>query len=337
MNKSRTAEEPARKAEYWEKLGQDRVRCLLCPWFCKLRPGQWGICSCRKNIGGELRPVAYGRVVSVAMDPVEKKPLYHFHPGRQILSTAPNGCNFRCPYCQNADISQGRVPTRYVSPEEMVSLAESQGSIAVCYTYTEPLVWYEYLLDTGELAHKRGLKNVLVTNGMINQEPLKRLLPLVDAMNIDLKAMDEEFYKKVVKGDLASVLKTIETAKKSCHIEITNLLIPTLNDAEEQIARLVDWIAELGIDTPLHFSRYFPHYRITIEPTPIRTLLQAYETARQKLRYVYLGNVGLKDGSDTHCYNCGNLLVSRTGYSTSIVGIREKKCSNCGVDVDFVL
>jgi pyruvate formate lyase activating enzyme len=330
-------ERPAREAEYWERLDGQRVKCLLCPWYCRLRVGQAGICSCRQNVDGELRAVSYGQVVSLAVDPIEKKPLYHFHPGEQILSTAPNGCNFKCPYCQNADISQSRVGTQYVSPEDLVTIAERHDSFGVCYTYTEPLIWYEYLLDAGELVHAGGLANVLVTNGMINEEPLKRLLPLIDAMNIDLKAMDKDFYKRIAKGDLETVLNTIRMSKECCHIEITNLVIPTLNDSDEQISALVDWVADLGVDTPLHLSRYFPHYKMTIAATPVETLLRAYEMARKKLRYVYLGNVALQSGSDTLCHNCGNSLVSRSGYHTRVIGIEDRKCSKCGIDVDFVL
>ncbi len=330
-------EKPTRKAEYWERIDDTRVKCLLCPWYCKLKVDQTGICNCRKNVDGELLPICYGECTSLAMDPIEKKPLYHFFPGSQILSTAPNGCNLKCPFCQNADISQGTVPTKFVSPEELVSLAESQQSYGICYTYTEPLIWYEYLVDTGSLAHKKGLKNVLVTNGMINEDPLKDLLPIIDAMNIDLKSMDEDFYKRIVKGDLKSVLNTIKMSKESCHVEITNLIIPTLNDKDEQINTLVDWVAGLGVETPIHFSRYFPHYKLRLEPTPVSTLLRAYEIAKKKLRYVYLGNVSIKDGSNTFCYNCGNMLVARAGYYTKVTGIKDAKCNNCGVNVDFVL
>ena len=329
-------ERPLREAEYWEPLDGKRVRCLLCPWHCRLRVGQAGVCGCRRNVEGELWADSYGQVVSLAMDPIEKKPLYHYRPGEQVLSTAPNGCNFKCPYCQNADISQGKVQTQFVSPKDLVELAERHDSFGICYTYTEPLIWYEYLLDAGELAHARGLANVLVSNGMINEEPLRRLLPLIDAMNIDLKAMDEDFYKKIAKGDLKTVLNTIHISKESCHVEITNLVIPTLNDSDEQISALVDWVADLGVDTPLHFSRYFPHYKMTIEATPVETLLRAYETAKKRLRYVYLGNVALQNGSDTLCHNCGNSLVSRSGYRTSVVGITNRKCTKCGIDVDFV-
>lgn len=327
---------PTRAAEYWERLKGDRVKCLLCPWHCRLKVGQAGICNCRRNVDGELEATGYGEVVSIAMDPIEKKPLYHYHPGEQILSTAPNCCNFRCPYCQNADISQGTVPTRYVSPRDLVTLAERQGSFGICYTYTEPLVWYEYLLDVGELAQSRGLSNVLVTNGMINEEPLRKLLPLIGAMNIDLKAMDEGFYRRIAKGNLKTVLNTIRIAREHCHVEITNLLIPTLNDGDEQITALVDWVAALGADTPLHLSRYFPHHKMRLEPTPMETLLRAYEIAKTRLRYVYLGNVPLRNGSDTLCYQCGNTLVSRSGYYTEILGMRDGKCSRCGTDADFV-
>lgn len=313
------------------------MRCLLCPHSCLLEEGKIGICRGRKNQGGTLYAVNYGETTSLAVDPIEKKPLYHFHPGTQILSTAPNGCNLACPYCQNAEISQGEVSTQYISPEKLAKLAKNYNSVGIAYTYSEPLIWYEYLLDCGELAHENGLKNVLVTNGLINEEPLKELLPFIDAMNIDLKSMKEEFYKKVVKGDLSTVLNTIRLSKKTCHVELTNLVIPTLNDSEEDLVELIDWVADLGVDTPLHFSRYFPHYKFTTEPTPVETLKKAWRMAREKLRYVYVGNVWIEGASDTLCYNCGNLLIQRTHYSTKITGMANGKCGNCGTEAEVVM
>lgn len=229
------------------------------------------------------------------------------------------------------------VSTKYFSPEELTGLAQEGGSIGISYTYTEPLIWFEYLLDTGKLVHERGLKNVLVTNGMINEEPLRELLPLIDALNIDLKSMEESFYRRISGGHLREILKAIAISKKHCHVEITNLIIPGLNDSPEQLDHLIDWVAQLGPDTPLHFSRYFPHYKMTAPPTPVATLKQARERAREKLRYVYLGNVSLEGSSDTVCYNCGNLLITRQGYSTSISGITDRKCSRCGVTAEVVM
>ena len=267
------------------------VKCLLCPHSCIIAPGKTGICRARKNIDGVLYAINYGECVSLCMDPIEKKPLYHFYPGSQILSTAPNSCNLVCPFCQNAEISQSNAPTQYISPEKLVDMAVSKNSVGIAYTYTEPFTWYEYLLDTAKLAHKQGLKNVIVTNGMINEKPLVELLPYIDAANIDLKSMDDGFYKNILHGELETVLNTIRITKKYWHIEITNLIVPNYNDSIELLTQLVDFVASIGIDTPLHFSRYFPHYKLTIPPTPIETLHLAYRIAKEKLQYVYLGNV----------------------------------------------
>jgi pyruvate formate lyase activating enzyme len=274
----------------------------------------------------------------MGLDPIEKKPLYHFYPGRPIFSVAPNGCNLRCPNCQNWEISQRRAQTQYIEPESLIELAKRHNSIGIAYTYTEPLIWFEYLLDVGRLVHDHGLLNVLVTNGMIEPEPLSQLLPLIDAWNIDLKAIRPQFYKEVVKGDLAAVKHTIQEAIKRSHVELTNLLIPTLNDSEEEIAELIDFVAGFGPATVLHFSRYFPAYRLNLPSTPIQTLLNAYHKARERLYYVYLGNLwGVKEGRDTLCPNCGELLVARQGFEAQIRGIDLDRCRRCGRRVDFAL
>jgi len=327
-----------KEAKYYEKRENGSVKCLLCPHYCIIRNGKAGICRARKNDHGTLYAINYGECVSLAIDPIEKKPLYHFHPGEPILSTAPNTCNFLCPYCQNASISQLEAPTEYISPGDLVNIAIRKGSFAIAYTYTEPLTWYEYLLETGKLAHQNGLKNVLVTNAMINEEPLCELLPLIDAANIDLKAIREDFYKKVVKGDLSTVLNTIRITKENgVHVEITNLIIPGYNDSRSNIKELVKFVASLGDTTPLHFSRYFPHYKFREPPTPVETLKMAWETGKKYLKYVYLGNVMLEEGRDTYCPNCGNLIVERAYFHARKVGIEEGKCKKCGSKVDFIL
>lgn len=325
-----------KEATYYEKV-DGKVKCLVCPHYCVLAEGKVGICRGRKNIDGKLYAVNYGETCSVALDPIEKKPLYHFYPGSNIFSVSPNGCNLSCPFCQNWEISQGKVPTQYIEPTELVELAKRYNSIGVAYTYAEPLVWYDYLLDVGEECYKHKLKNVLVTNGMINEDPLRKLLPLIDAMNIDLKSMDEKFYKEFVKGDLEAVLNTITIAKKSCHIELTNLLIPTKNDSDSDITKLVDWIAELGDDTPLHFSRYFPHYKFRVETTPEATLRKAWELAKKKLKYVYVGNIQIEGSSNTICPNCGTLLIERGWFASRITNLKGKNCGNCGYEINIVV
>ncbi len=324
-----------KEARYYRTEG-DSVRCLLCPHNCLIGDGKIGICSGRKNLNGKLYAINYGETVSVAMDPIEKKPLYHFHPGSSILSVAPNGCNLRCPFCQNWQISQGRAPTQFISPEELFSLAIKHNSIGVAYTYSEPLIWFEYLLDAGKFLHKQGLKNVLVTNGLINEEPLVELLPVIDAANIDLKAMDEKFYEEV-KGDLRTVLNTIKRVRDHWHIELTNLVIPTKNDSDQAISELVDFVAEVGDDIPLHLSRYFPHYKYDIPPTPESTLRKAWEFASKKLKHVYVGNIWIEDAQNTKCPDCGQLLIRRDQFSSEIVGLSGKKCTGCGCEINVVL
>jgi len=326
------------EAKHWTVLEAGRVRCELCPHHCTLSDEQAGICLGRVNKNGKLYSTNYGQVVSAAVDPIEKKPLYHFFPGSVILSVGPNGCNFRCPYCQNWEIAQQPAHTSFVAPQELVKNAGRDRSIGISYTYAEPLIWYEYVLECSRLAKEAGLVNVLVTNGFIEETPLKELLPFVDALNIDVKSIREEFYRKLCKASLAPVLRTCEMAKKVAHVELTNLLIPGENDQKEDIAELVHWTAsKLGKETPLHFSRYFPHYKFTVNPTPESTVFAAYEIGKKELFYCYIGNIYSKNGAASYCPKCGNVLVERAGYSVEITGIREKKCSRCGRKADFVL
>ncbi len=327
-----------REAEYYEKLDRKRVRCHLCSINCVIKPGGYGQCRGKRNIDGKLVAVNYGETTSIAMDTIEKKPLYHFHPGKLILSISPNSCNMKCPWCQNAEISQDDFPTRFISPEDMVDIAQKNASFGIAYTYTEPLTWFEYIKDTGRLAKDKGLKNVLVTNGMINQEALMEILPLIDAMNIDLKSMSHDIYKRIIKGDLENVLNFIKTAEKNCHVEITNLIIPELNDSIDDIKELVAFVENIGKYTPLHFSRYFPHYKWKTPSTPTSTIINAYKLAKEKLAYVYVGNIVIQGiSNDTFCPKCGNLLVERSFMAGRIVGIEGSECSKCGREVDIVL
>jgi pyruvate formate lyase activating enzyme len=327
-----------KEALFWEKREDGKIKCELCPVGCVIAEGSAGVCMGRQNDAGVLYATNYGNAVSIATDPIEKKPLYHFHPGTTILSTGPNGCNLKCGQCQNWTIAQMKSPTEYVSPENMVELALKYNSVGIAYTYTEPLIWYEYVADTARVAKERNLKNVLVTNGYICEKPLIELLPLVDAMNVDVKSMEEEFYRQVCKGKAAPVLKTVELAvKNGKHLEITNLVMPTLNDSEEQIQKLVEWVKELDDRIPLHFSRYFPAYKTELPPTPIATLKKAYDLAKKKLKHVYVGNAYIKGTSNTYCPSCSNILISREGYHTNIGGIKDRKCSSCGTNIDIVL
>jgi pyruvate formate lyase activating enzyme len=323
-----------KEAKYYRTEG-DAVRCLLCPHRCLIRDGKLGLCSGKKNIRGRLYATNYGETVSIATDPMEKKPLYHYYPGASILSVAPNGCSLRCPFCQNWQISQGKSATQFIGPEKLLDLVMQYDSVGVAYTYSEPLIWFEYLLDAGKLLHAHSRKNVLVTNGMINEEPLNELIPLIDAANIDLKGMDEHFYREL-KGDLKTVLNTIRVVKDHWHVELTNLIIPTKNDSPEALSSLVDFVAELGDDIPLHFSRYFPCYKYDIPSTPKTTLEYAWKLARKKLKYVYVGNIWIEGAQDTRCPDCGQLLISRSHFSLDMSGLKGKKCKRCGYEISLV-
>lgn len=290
--------------------------------------------------------LGYGFCSSLAMDPIEKKPLYHFYPGSSILSVGTVGCNFACEFCQNweisqATISEGELEDRYLPAETLARIAEKErdrGCVGIAYTYSEPVVWYEYILDAAHRAHQRGLRNVLVTNGYIEPEPFKELLPWVDALNIDVKGFSEDFYRRIVHGRRDPVLRTVEAAVQAGkHVEVTTLLVTGLNDNKEEIDQLVDWLAALSPALPLHFSRYFPGHRLDRPPTPVRTLIEARNRAREKLFYVYLGNVPGGEGSDTLCPQCGQTLIRRLGYHTTVVGLEGSKCSRCGRPAEITM
>jgi pyruvate formate lyase activating enzyme len=326
------------EAKYYDKLENGRVRCHLCPANCSIAPSKQGICMIRTNEDGVLYASEYGKTIALNIDPIEKKPLYHFKPGSDILSIGPNGCNFACVFCQNWSISQVQAQSTYIAPKNLISLAKSKNSIGVAYTYTEPLVWFEYVYDTAPLLRDSGLEVVLVSNAYINEAPARELFTYVDAANFDLKSIRPDFYRKICKGKLADVQRTIRIAKEmGVHVELTNLLIPGKNDTDEEIKELVDWIYNLDPKTVLHFSRYFPNYKIDNPPTPEERLLFAYETAKKKLNYVYVGNiVGIAD-SDTHCVNCRAILIKRNGYNAKIVGLDGNKCANCGAATEIVV
>jgi pyruvate formate lyase activating enzyme len=316
----------------------NKAECLLCPHNCRLSNGKYGICRVRKNNGGTIESDAYGIISSLALDPVEKKPLYHFFPGHNILSAGSYGCNMRCDFCQNFTISQNSCENinrrDLATPEFIVERAKnSADNIGIAYTYNEPVIWYEFIIDTAGLARKMGLYNVLVSNGFINPEPLAELLKHTDAFNIDLKAFREEFYRKYTGASLEPVknsLKAIVAAGR--HLEITTLVIPGLNDSEKEMSEEAEWIAgELGKDVPLHLSRYFPMYRRDNPVTPEQTLQKLYEIAAEKLDYVYIGNTRTGTGQDTKCPDCGTIVTKRSGYSVQKLNLDGKgACLKCG-------
>ena len=326
-----------REAEFWRPLQNGRVECLLCPNSCVIAPEKRGRCRVRSNRAGRLVANGYGMVVSAANDPIEKKPLYHFLPGSRILSVGCNGCNLSCIFCQNWEISQQDVPSRYISPEELATLGSVDGSKGVAFTYSEPLVWYEYILDTAVLLQERGLKVVLVTNGVINPEPLERLLPLVDAMNIDLKAINPAFYGKYCGGDFLNTVKnTISSAYSAgVHVEVTNLLIPGCNDHPGEVERLAEWVASVSPNIPLHISRFFPCYQMqNLPPTPLESMYRAFEIAKERLNFVYLGNIRDEESQTTYCPSCGRAVIKRGAF----FGVRENLlsdglCPYCGAEI----
>lgn len=331
---------PEREAMFWSAEGE-RADCMLCPWHCHIRPGAVGRCSVRKNVNGVLQTINYAEVSSMGLDPIEKKPLYHFHPGSSILSLGTFGCNLSCGFCQNWQISQTRPATREVEPEDAVRMAQEyarEGNIGLAFTYNEPFVWYEYIRDTAPLIKQAGMYNVLVTNGIVEREPLEELLPYIDAMNVDIKSMSERFYLEHCKGQALPARQTVERAIGRVHVEITNLIIPGKNDSEEELQALVDWLASVSVEMPVHFSAYHPDYKFEAPSTPPATLMRAYELAKAKLKHVYVGNVQLETGRDTECGQCGRLLVSRAGYVGKVVGLNnEGRCAGCGWDPNIRL
>ncbi|MDP8263213.1 MAG: AmmeMemoRadiSam system radical SAM enzyme [Candidatus Ancaeobacter aquaticus] len=328
-----------REALFYEKTDNKIVRCRLCPHNCVINEGKSGLCKVRRNVSGVLYSAIYAEITSCGLDPIEKKPLYHFYPGHQILSIGTKGCNFACTFCQNWTLSQNPdAPSEEVLPDKIVETAQKEGSFGIAYTYTEPFVWYEYVKETSKIARSKGLKNVLVTNGYVKEEPLLELLPYIDAVNIDIKSMDDSFYKDMCGASRDPVLRTAEMCyANSCHVEITNLVISTLNDSPGHFEKLRDWICDhLSPSVPLHFSRYFPTYKLSLPPTPVSVLEEAYKIAKEKMMYVYLGNVGGGSWDSTYCPDCSSLLVSRSGYAAEKIGIKENACSKCGRTADII-
>jgi pyruvate formate lyase activating enzyme len=318
-------------------MAQD-VRCDLCPKRCAIAPGQSGECRVRVNDGGRLLAITYGHPCSVNLDPVEKKPLFHFLPGTRTLSLATAGCNLHCRNCQNWEISQANpaeIPACTLPPDEIPALAKREADCpSVSFTYTDPVAFFEYALDGSAAARKAGLKAIQVTAGYINREPWRKLCRETDAAHIDLKSMEDRFYRENCGGTLKPVLDAIATAKQEgVWIEIIHLVIPTLNDEDGQIRELARWLARnAGPDTPLHFSAFHPAYRLTnLPPTPAETLLRAKAIAKAEgMEYVYLGNVTIPGGEDTLCPGCGKLLVERKGYTIARNDLKNGSCPGCG-------
>ena len=319
------------------------VQCNLCPLRCIIAEGERGHCRVRENRGGRLYSMVYGNPCAVHVDPIEKKPFYHFLPGAQALSLATAGCNLRCLYCQNWSISQ--VPpekSRNVDlpPEEVVRRSLQANAPVIAYTYSEPTVFYEYMLDSARMAREASLRNVVVSAGFINPEPLRELCRVVDGIKIDLKAYDEEFYRKVCSAELAPVLRTLQIIHEmGVHLEIVNLVVPTLNDSLEQLRALARWVrGELGPDVPLHFTRFSPTYKLTnLPPTPVETLERARNMGLEEgLRFVYVGNVPGHPGDNTICPACGRIIIERRGFVVLGFHLRSGSCEYCGEPIPGV-
>ncbi|MBL7075029.1 AmmeMemoRadiSam system radical SAM enzyme [candidate division KSB1 bacterium] len=331
------AEEFLVEARYYERLPHRKIRCTLCPRECVIDDQERGYCGVRENRGGIYWTLVHSRPCSLHLDPIEKKPLFHFLPGTEALSIATVGCNVNCKFCQNWQISQVRPeqePGLDGPPEAIVRLAVQRKCPTIAYTYTEPVIFYEYMYDTAELGREQGIKSVMITNGYISKEPMKKLCRVLDAVKIDLKAYTEKFYREFVVGGLKPVLDTLVLLKDmGMWTEIVYLIIPTLNDQPGDLKAMCRWIAsELGPGVPLHFSRFYPQYQLkNIPPTPVSTLERTRDIALEAgLHYVYIGNVPGHPGESTTCPSCGETIIHRIGYTILDVKLNGGKCSSCG-------
>lgn len=323
-------------ARHYQKLEKKSVQCRLCPRNCFLKDGQTGYCRVRKNKGGELESLVYGRLVAANVDPIEKKPLYHFLPGTRSYSIATVGCSMRCVFCQNWDISQAEPSdfgTNYTAPEKVAAAAAAAGCASISYTYSEPAVFYEYMYDVSALSRGRGIRNVMVTSGHINTGPLAELCRVLDAANLDLKGFSDLSYRRMANTRLGPILEAVMVLRsEGVWLELGYLVIPTVNDGREEISDLCRWVADsLGPDVPLHFLRFFPQHKLShLPPTPLAAMDTAYSIARRAgIRYVYLGNVPGHRANHTYCHRCGKLLVERKGYFVERNLIRDGRCPYC--------
>lgn len=325
---------------FYEKLQENIVHCHLCNHHCRISTGKRGICGVRENINGTLYSLVYGKLIAAAVDPIEKKPLFHFLPGSRAYSIATVGCNFSCLNCQNYDISQMPKPKRPIAgedatPEEVVQAAKQYQCESIAYTYTEPTIFFEYAYDIAKLAKKEGIKNVFVSNGYMTEEALRTIAPYLDANNIDLKSFSNEFYNKICGAKLEPVLNSIRLHKElGIWIEITTLVIPSLNDSEENFRKIAEFIKKLDEDIPWHVSAFYPTYKLSnLTPAPVETLEKARKIGLEiGLKYVYQGNVPGERGN-TYCPNCGKLLIRRLGYKVMEYNVKDSKCQHCGAEI----
>ena len=334
---------PEKEALFYRKLKNKFVKCFLCPKECVIPPGKYGFCRARKNINGTLYSMGYSRPCSVAVDPIEKKPFFHFLPGTMAFSIASAGCSLRCKFCQNWQISQfspEQTKNYYLTPAQVVEYAIKYKCPSIAYTYSEPVNFYEYMLDTAKIAKEKGIKNVVHTAGFINPEPLEKLCKYLDAVNVDLKGFNEEYYRNVCGANLQTVLNSLKILKKhNIWIEITNLILPGYNDKEDEIRRMCEWIKNnLGENTPVHFSRFQPMYLMRhLPPTPVSTLEKAVKIAKEVgLKYVYIGNVPGSSYENTYCPRCGKILIRRIAFTVLENNIKNGRCKFCGEKIPGV-
>ncbi len=331
------------EARYYEKLENKKIKCLLCPRECVIDNLERGYCGVRENREGVYYTLVHSQVVTYHVDPVEKKPLFHFLPGESAFSFATVGCNVECRFCQNWQISQIRpeqTKNYFIPPKNIAEHSKKNNCKIIAYTYSEPVIFYEYMYDTILKGNELGIKSVMISNGYINPEPLKKLCEVISGIKIDLKAISDTFYKKYVSAEIKPVLSSLEVIKKSkTWLEIVYLVIPTLNDSEEEFKQLSRWVKQnLGCDVPLHFTRFYPQYKLlNLPPTPINTLNKAKQIAdREGLNFVYVGNVPGNSGENTYCPKCKNLLIERAGYFIKQNNVKKGRCSSCNNNIPGV-
>lgn len=324
------------EARFYKKLANKTVQCQLCPRQCVVAEGKRGHCRVRENRGGTYYTLVHSRVTAAHIDPIEKKPFFHVYPGALALSVATGGCNVNCKFCQNWEISQARpenLRAQYFSPQVLARIAKQNECVTLAYTYSEPIVFYEYMSDAADYAHSQGIKSVVVSNGFIRQEPLRELCGRVDAIKVDLKSYSEKYYREVVNGELKPVLESLVTVRKQGRwLEIVYLVVPTLNDSDQEFRDLARWLkAELGPDVPIHFTRFQPLYLLrNLPPTPVATLERAKAIAdAEGLHYVYLGNVPGHPAENTYCPKCRHLVIERAGFTVTQMRLKNGKCSHC--------
>jgi len=329
----------------YKKLGDRHVQCLLCAHSCKIAPGKRGICGVRENRDGMLYSLVYGMVIAENVDPIEKKPLFHIFPGSRSLSIATVGCNFQCSFCQNHEISQlprerGNIIGRETKPETIVERAVKTGSKTIAYTYTEPTIFFEFAYDVAKMARENNIKNVFVSNGYMTEAGLETIAPYLDAANVDLKSFTDAFYKKYCGARLQPVLDSLKKMKElGIWLEVTTLIIPTLNDSDDELREIARFICSLGSETPWHISRFHPQYQLNhLPPTPLHTIHKAEKIGKAAgLKYVYTGNVPGDQGENTYCPVCGNLLIDRLGFHISRIDLEGSACPNCGNPLDGII